>query len=86
METKIQIEEPKKDRDYFPCLFANKDKTILIFADSRTSDKTFSGMIIHSSSELKNSKTGLYSTGWTYAQFTRLTKGTKVNITLEQED
>lgn len=32
METKITINEPQKERDYFPSLFTNKDNTIIIFA------------------------------------------------------
>jgi hypothetical protein len=86
METKISIEEPSKERDYFPCVFANKDKTIVILAEGRTSDKTFSGMIIHSSNLGKNSSLGVYSTGWTYAQFSRLPKGSKLSLNITQED
>lgn len=86
METSIQIETPKKERDYFPSTFTNKDNTIIILADSRTSDKTFSGMIIHSSNQGKNAVLGTYSTGWTYAQFSRLPKGSKVTLNITQED
>jgi hypothetical protein len=86
METTIQIETPRKERDFFPSAFTNKDNTIIILADSRTSDKTFSGMIIHSSNQGKNSALGTYSTGWTYAQFSRLTKGSKITLTINQEE
>lgn len=86
METTIQIETPKKEKDYFPSTFTNKDNTIIILADSRTSERTFSGMIIHSSNQGKNASLGTYSTGWTYAQFNRLTKGSKVVLNISQED
>lgn len=86
METKLIIDEVKKDRDYFPSLFTNKDTSIVILADGRTSDKTFSGMVIHTVSETKKGTLGVYSTGWTYVQFTRLTKGTKVTLNIIQED
>jgi hypothetical protein len=86
METKIEIEIAKKDRDYFPSIFVNKDNTIIILAESRTSDKTFSGMIIHSDNHGKNSVLGTYSTGWTYAQFNRIPKGSKLTINITQED
>lgn len=86
METNITINSPKKDRDYFPSVFSNKDSSIIILADNRTSDKTFSGMIIHSSNASKHSSLGIYSTGWTYAQFARLPKGTTLDLTINQED
>jgi hypothetical protein len=85
METTIQIETPKKERDFFPSVFANKDNTIIILADSRTSDKTFSGTIVHSNNSGKNALLGTYSTGWTYAQFSRLPKGSKLTLTITQE-
>jgi len=86
METKIEIKSPNKERDYFPSLFSNKDKSIIILADSRTSEKTFSGMIIHSTNQGKNSLLGNYSCGWTYAQFTRLSKGSEINLTINQDN
>lgn len=86
METQVKIENAKKDKDYFPSIFANKDGSIVILADGRTSDRTFSGMIIHSSSGAKNATIGVYSTGWTYAQFNRLPKGSNVVLTIKQED
>lgn len=86
METNIKIETPNKERDFFPSLFSNKDNTIIILADSRTSDKTFSGMVIHSSNSSKNATLGYYSTGWTYVQFSRLAKGSKILLTINQED
>lgn len=86
METQATIENPKKDRDYFPSIFSNKDNSIIILADSRTSDKTFSGMIIHSSNKTKGGNLGFYSTGWTYVQFTRLPKNSKLNLSIIQED
>jgi len=85
METTIQIEAPIKERDFFPSIFTNKDNTIVILAESRTSDKTFSGMIIHSSNQSKNAVLGYYSTGWTYAQFSRLPKGSKLMLNIIQE-
>lgn len=86
METTIQIESPKKERDFFPSLFTNKDNSIIILAESRTSDKTFSGMIVHSSNQTKTAILGTYSTGWTYAQFNRMVKGTKITLNITQED
>ena len=86
METTIQIESPKKERDFFPSLFTNKDNSIIILAESRTSDKTFSGMIVHSSNQTKSAILGTYSTGWTYAQFSRMVKGTKITLNITQED
>jgi hypothetical protein len=86
METTIQIETPKKERDFFPSLFSNKDNSIIILADSRTSDKTFSGMIVHSSNQTKTAILSTYSTGWTYAQFSRMAKGTKISLNITQED
>ena len=85
METNISIEEPAKVRDYFPSLFANKDQSIIILADDRTATKTFSGMIIHvSGTNNKKAVLGTYSTGWTYLQFTRLPKGSLVELGMEQ--
>lgn len=86
MNTRVEIIEPIKDRDYFPSIFANKDNTIIILADKRITDKTFSGMVIHSENMTKNATLGLYSTGWTYAQFTRLKKGSSVKINITQEE
>ena len=86
METNLTIENPKKERDYFPSVFSNKDNTIIILADERTSDKTFSGMIIHSSGSSKKTVLGNYSTGWTYAQFTRLPKGSNLKLGITQEN
>lgn len=86
METTIKINEAKKDRDYFPSIFCNKDQSIVILADGRISDKTFSGMIIHSSNKTATATLGIYSTGWTYAQFTRIAKGSKVELSITQED
>lgn len=86
MKTSIEINTEKKDRDYFPSLFANKDNSVVVLADSRTSDKTFSGMIIHSSNNIPKNVVGTYSTGWTYAQFSRLPKGSKIILNFEQED
>jgi hypothetical protein len=86
METKLVIDELKKERDYFPSVFANKDHTIVILADGRTSDKTFSGMVIHTTQETKKGTLGVYSAGWTYQQFSRLVKGTKLTLNMVQED
>ena len=47
METAIEIKEQKYVDDYFPALFANANRSVVILADARTTDKTFSGMIIH---------------------------------------
>lgn len=86
METNLKINEPNKERDYFPSLFANKNNTILILAEERTSEKTFAGMIIHSSGDNKKASLGTYSTGWTYTQFKRLSKGSKITLEITQEN
>tara|TARA_R110002153_G_scaffold30092_2_gene92187 strand:+ start:1128 stop:1388 length:261 start_codon:yes stop_codon:yes gene_type:complete len=86
METILKIETPVKERDYFPSTFTNKDNSIIILADERTSDKTFSGQIIHSTNNHKKSTLGVYSTGWTYTQFTRLPKGSKITLTINQDN
>lgn len=86
METKIQIHTETEQKDFFPALFANKDNSIIIFADAKTSDKTFSGLIIHSTNAGKNGTLGMYSTGWTYAQFTRLPKGSVIKLTITQKE
>ena len=86
MESKLILNEVLKERDYFPSLFVNKDKTIIILASERTGDKTFAGSVIHSNNESKKGVLGIYSTGWTYEQFERLTKGSKVTIELIQEE
>ncbi len=86
METKATINEPAAEKDYFPSLFANKDRSVVILADNRTSEKTFSGMIIHAAKEAaKRYATGTFSAGWTYDQFKRLPRGTKIEITLVQD-
>lgn len=85
MKTEIKINESNVIKDYFPSLFTNKDNTIVILADDRQSDKTFSGMIIHSGNNPK-ATVGMYSTGWTYSQFKRISKGSKLDITLTQDD
>ncbi len=86
MNTEAVIDECKETKDYFPALFVNKDNSIIILADERTSDKTFSGMIIHSTNHAKMCHLGSYSTGWTYQQFRRLPKHSKVTIDIEQND
>lgn len=86
METEIKIEETVKQKDYFPSLFTNKDRSIIIMADERTTEKTFSGMIVHSANKGKSGALGTYSTGWTYQQFTRLPKGSVIQLTVRQED
>jgi len=87
METLIEIKEKKVKDDYFPCLFANADKSIVILADERTSEKTFSGMVIYIGKDVrKKASLGLYSTGWTYEQFKRLPKGTEITLYLTQEN
>lgn len=87
METKIEIQETEQVKDYFPALFANKDRSIIILADERTSDRTFSGMIIYLSGEKgKVTKLGRYETGWTYVQFSRLPKNASITLTIKQND
>lgn len=86
METDIKINRATKLDDYFPCLFSNKDDSIIILADMRTSDRTFSGMIIHSSNKSTKGTIGTYSTGWTYEQFKRLPRGTDITIKIKQEE
>lgn len=86
METTLIIDEATKEKDYFPSLFTNKDKSIIILADGRVTDKTFSGMVIHTTNQTSKGTLAVYSTGWTYAQFTRLTKGSKITLTINQHD
>lgn len=86
MKTEITINEKEINKDYFPSLFSNKDKTIIILADARTAKTTFSGMVIHSINETKKGIFGTYSTGWTYQQFTRLAKGSEIILKINQED
>lgn len=87
METIIEIKEAVQTKDYFPCLFTNKDKSIVILADERTSEKTFSGMIIHVTGEKgKAIQLGRYETGWTYQQFSRLPKNSSITLMINQND
>ncbi len=87
METTIEIKETGQVKDYFPCLFANKDRSIIILADERTSDRTFSGMIIHVTGDKgKKSTLGRYESGWTYDQFLRLPKNSSITLTIKQND
>lgn len=86
MNVKIEVNESKEVKDFFPCIFTNKDKSIIILADGRTSDNTFSGMIISSTSKAKGCDTGTYGTGWTYTQFKRLPKYSTIHIDIEQND
>ena len=87
MEILIEIKEKKVKDDYFPCLFANNDRSIVILADERTSEKTFSGMVIYTGKEFKKKASiGQYSTGWTYEQFKRLPKGTEITLYLTQDN
>lgn len=86
MKTELSISEAVKKADYFPSLFANKNRSVIVLADSRTGERTFSGMIIHSDGANKKCCIGMYSTGWTYEQFSRLPKGTNVIIGITQDD
>ena len=87
METIVEIKEKKNVDDYFPCVFTNSSKNIIILADARTSEKTFSGMIIHAGKDTaKKTALGTYSTGWTYEQFKRLPKGTELTLMITQEN
>lgn len=86
MKSEIIINEPEKERDYYPSLFSNKDNTIVILATERTSEKTFSGVVVFSENETKKGTFGLFSTGWTFEQFKRLPKRTEINLKLFQED
>ena len=86
MESKLTLKEAKKERDYFPCLFSNKDNSIVILATERTGEKTFAGVVIYSCNETKKGTFGVYSTGWTYQQFSRLPKGSEITLEMIQED
>ena len=86
MKTELSITEAKKTKDYFPALFANKNRSVIILADARTGDRTFSGMVVHSDGANKKCCIGIYSTGWTYEQFARLPKGTNVIIGITQDE
>jgi hypothetical protein len=87
METIIKIKKTNDVKDFFPALFSNKDNTIVILADERTSEKTFSGMIVHIEGDKgKSVNLGVYSTSWTYTQFSRLPKYSEINLTIVQND
>lgn len=87
MDTKIEIKEASVNNDYFPAIFTNKDKSIVILADTRTSKATFSGMIIHVTGDKgKQTVLGTYSSSWTYAQFRRLEKNSSITLTITQND
>lgn len=87
METAIAITESAPVKDFFPALFGNKDRSIIILADERTSDKTFSGMIIHVTGDKgKTANLDMYSAGWTYIQFSRLPKYASITLTIKQND
>ena len=87
METAITIKKTSEVKDFYPAVFANKDNSIIILADERTSDKTFSGMIIHFSGDKgKAIALGTYSTSWTFIQFNRLPKYSEVNLNIVQND
>ena len=87
METIIKIKKTTDNKDFFPALFSNKDNTIIILADERTSEKTFSGMIVHIEGEKgKAVSLAVYSTSWTYVQFSRLPKHSEINLTIVQND
>ena len=83
MKTELELNEKLNENDYYPSLFTNEYKSIIILANERVGDKTFSGMIIHSNN---SGKIGLYATGWTYQQFKRIPKGSEVKIKIIQED
>ena len=86
METKASITEPSTERDFVPALFANKDRSVVILADNRTGEKTFSGMVIHADGNAaKRYAVGTYSASWTYEQFKRLPRGSQIAITIIQE-
>lgn len=84
MKTKITIKEPNLETDYFPCLFSNKDKSVVILADSKLNDRCFSGMVIHSKGSTSKTLVGTYNTGWTYSQFKRLPKRTDIELNMTQ--
>lgn len=87
METTIKIKKTTEVKDFFPALFTNKDNTIIILAEERTSEKTFAGMIIHIEGDKgKQTTLGAYSSSWTYIQFSRLPKYSEINLTLVQND
>lgn len=86
MEATIEIKEERIERDYFPCLFADKSRNVVILADARTSERTFSGMVIYADKNAEKKAIGKYSTGWTYASYERLPKGSMVQINLLQEN
>ena len=87
METIIKIKKTNEVKDFFPAVFSNKDNTIIILADERTSDKTFSGMIVYIEGDKgKSIGLGTYSTSWTYTQFSRLPKHSEINLNIVQND
>lgn len=84
MKSQASVIKKEEEKDYYPSLFMNKDGSIIILANERTSEKTFSGMIIHSDGNTAKTVLGVYSTGWTYVQFKRMPKGSTANIILTQ--
>ena len=87
METIVKINKATETKDFFPAVFSNKDNSIIILADGRTSEKTFSGMIVHiSGDKSKGIALGVYSTSWTYIQFLRLPKHSEINLNIVQND
>lgn len=85
MKSSATISEVVAEKDYYPSLFVNNNKKIVILADGRTGDKTFSGMVIHSDDSAKRYAVGTYSSAWTFEQFKRLQRGSEVTITIKQE-
>jgi hypothetical protein len=86
MEAEIKIIQSNLEKDYFPSLFSNKDNTIIILASEKMSDRTFSGMIIYSINKTSKNMLGIYSDGWTYKQFQRMSRETIVQLSLKQSD
>ena len=84
MKTEVTVTSPDQDSDYFPCLFVNKDNSVIILADGRVNDRCFSGMIIHSTGSTKKTLVGAYNSGWTYAQFKRLKKNACIELKITQ--
>lgn len=86
MEAEVKITEKTRVNDYYPSLFANKNRSVIILADARVTDRTFGGMVIYSKGDNKKMLLGTYSSGWTFEQFERLSKGTIVELSITQEN
>ena len=85
MKTELILKEKEDVKDYYPALFSNKDNSIIILATERSTEKTFSGTVIHSANKSTSGVFGKYSEAWTYVQFSRLKEGSEIVLSIIQE-